>query len=76
MPLCTVYVPYVPWSLGLTNMLLLLQEAALDKTSLTSVSSLLSTSHTAILPILALSLLINIVTIGYIIFTALTASNR
>jgi hypothetical protein len=56
-----------------------LKEVALDMADKTSISALLnpsSISSTFLIPVLALSLIINIFTIGYILLTVLNPSNR
>jgi hypothetical protein len=56
-----------------------LKEVALDMADKTSISALLnpsSISSTVLIPVLALSLILNIFTIGYILLTVLNPSNR
>jgi hypothetical protein len=48
----------------------------LDKTDISTLIPSSTISPTAFLPILALSLIVNIIAIGYIIITAINPSNR
>jgi hypothetical protein len=56
-----------------------LKEVALDMADKASISALLnpsSISSTFLIPVLAISLILNIFTIGYILLTVLNPSNR